>query len=291
MFPAFIAVSFAADINAGMFDLRKFLPVAALIAALALGGCGGDDDSGNGESGATTLPTGSDQVSLDPAEFTTEITNRYWPMKPGSRWVYRETDKETVQRVVVTVTDRTKEIANGVTARVVHDVVTEDGEPVEVTDDWYAQDADGNVWYLGEATTEYENGKPTSTEGSFEAGVDGAEAGIIMPADPQPGLEYRQEYYEGEAEDFAEVLALDQQVMVPFGSFDGVLQTEDTNPLGDPVAGRAQVLRAGRGAREGGRARWRRHRGAAQLRRRLTRRRVAVFGIRPGRRPFRRCER
>jgi hypothetical protein len=210
-------------------------PLGVLIVALALAACGGDDgDSGTGESGGTTLPTGSDRVSLDPAEFTTEITNRYWPMTPGSRWVYREADKDTEQRVVVTVTDRTKEIANGVTARVIHDVVTEDGEPVEVTDDWYAQDADGNVWYLGEATTEYENGKPASTEGSFEAGVDGAEAGIIMPADPQPGLEYRQEYYEGEAEDFARVLALDQRVTVPFGSFDGVLQTEDTNPLEDP---------------------------------------------------------
>jgi hypothetical protein len=113
-------------------------------------------------------------------------------------------------------------------------VVTEDGEPVEVTDDWYAQDADGNVWYLGEDTTEYENGKPVSKEGSFEAGADGAEAGIIMPADPEPGLAYRQEYYESEAEDRAEVLALDAAVKVPFGSFTDVLQTEDTNPLEDP---------------------------------------------------------
>ena len=87
-------------------------------------------------------------------------------MKPGSRWVYRETAPDgTVQRVVVTVLPRTKLIANGVTARVVHDVVTEDGKPVEVTDDWYAQDRCGNIWYLGEATTEYENGKPVSTAG------------------------------------------------------------------------------------------------------------------------------
>ena len=100
-------------------------------------------------------------------------------MKPGSRWVYRETDSEgTRQKVVVTVTHRTKLIANGITARVVRDMVTENGEPVELTDDWYAQDKAGNIWYLGEATTEYENGEPVSTAGSFEAGVDGAQPGV-----------------------------------------------------------------------------------------------------------------
>ena len=87
-------------------------------------------------------------------------------MTPGSRWVYRETDTEGAnQKVVVTVTDRTKTIANGIEARVVHDVVTEDGKFVEVTDDWYAQDAEGSIWYLGEDTTEYENGKPVSKAG------------------------------------------------------------------------------------------------------------------------------
>ena len=108
--------------------------------------------------------------------------------KPGSRWVYRETDSEgTKQKVVVTVTNRTKRIANGVTARVVRDVVTEKGKFVEVTDDWYAQDRRGNIWYLGEATTEYENGKPVSTAGSFEAGVDGAQAGRDHAGAPAPG--------------------------------------------------------------------------------------------------------
>jgi hypothetical protein len=117
---------------------------------------------------------------------------------------------------------------------VVHDVVSQDGEPVEVTDDWYAQDSDGNVWYLGEDTAEYENGKVVSREGSFEAGVDGAQPGIAVPADPEVGLAYRQEYYAGQAEDKAKVLALDAQASVPFGSFEGALQTEDTNPLSDP---------------------------------------------------------
>ena len=109
-------------------------------------------------------------------------------MQPGTRWVYRETDSEgTRQKVVVTVTHRTKQIANGVNARVVRDVVTEKGRFVEVTDDWYAQDKRGNVWYLGEDTTEYENGKPVSTAGSFEAGVDGAQAGRDHARAPAPG--------------------------------------------------------------------------------------------------------
>jgi hypothetical protein len=212
--------------------------LAAGIIAVLAAGCGSDDDDGNGngetEAASPALPQGSEPVSLDPAEFTTEITNPYWPMRPGSRWVYRETDKDEVLKVVVTVTDQTKRIANGIEARVVHDVVSQDGEPVEVTDDWYAQDSDGNVWYLGEDTAEYENGKVVSREGSFEAGVDGAQPGIAVPADPEVGLAYRQEYYAGQAEDKAKVLALDAQASVPFGSFEGVLQTEDTNPLSDP---------------------------------------------------------
>jgi hypothetical protein len=180
------------------------------------------------------LPQGSEPVHLNPADFTTRINNPYWPMRPGSRWVYRETDPDgTRQKVVVTVTRRTKRIANGITARVVHDVVTEKGRPVEVTDDWYAQDKVGNVWYLGEATTEYVNGKPTTTAGSFEAGVDGAQTGIIMPAKPEVGLSYRQEYYAGQAEDKAAVVSLEEQVEVPFGHFRSgkVVMTRDLNPL------------------------------------------------------------
>jgi len=184
--------------------------------------------------GRCPLPHGREQVHLDPAAFTTRITNPWWPMRVGSRWVYRETSPDgTRQRDVVTVLPRTKQIANGITARVVHDVATEEGTPVEVTDDWYAQDRCGNVWYLGEATTEYENGKPVSTHGSFEAGVDGAQAGVIMPAHPRPGLRYRQEYSRGQAEDRAEVVGLRDQVEVPFGHFapGSVLQTRELNPL------------------------------------------------------------
>jgi hypothetical protein len=214
--------------------IRKvmFAAVAAAVAALAVAACGDDGEDATEAATSSDLPQGSESVELDPADFTTEIDNPYWPMTPGSRWVYRETDSEgTEQRVVVTVTDRTKEIANGVEARVVHDVVTEDGQPVEVTDDWYAQDSAGNIWYLGEDTAEYENGKVVTREGSFEAGVDGAQPGIIMPAEPEVGMTYRQEYYAGEAEDQGEIVSLDEQAEVPFGHFTEVLMTKDLNPL------------------------------------------------------------
>ena len=103
--------------------------------------------------------------------------------------------------------------------------------PVEVTEDWYAQDRRGNVWYLGEDTAEYEDGKVVSREGSFEAGVDGAQAGVIMPARPRPGLRYRQEYYAGHAEDRARVVSRREQAGVPFGHFRGVLMMREDNPL------------------------------------------------------------
>jgi hypothetical protein len=182
--------------------------------------------------GTHGLPKGAEPVRLNPADFSTRITNPWWPMRPGSRWVYRETGPDgTRQRVVVRVTRRTKLIANGVTARVVRDVVTEKGDLVEVTDDWYAQDSRGNVWYLGEATTEYENGRPVSTSGSFEAGVDGAQAGVIMPARPRPGLGYRQEFYSGHTEDRARVVGLREQAEVPFGHFRPALMIKEFNPL------------------------------------------------------------
>lgn len=179
------------------------------------------------------LPQGSESVTLNPADFSTTIDNPYWPMKPGSRWIYRETDTAgTKQKVVITVTDETKVIANGVTARVIRDVVTEKGTPVEITDDWYAQDKAGNIWYLGEAVQNFKNGKLVDRSGSFEAGVDGAQAGIAMPANPVPGLSYRQEYYAGEAEDKAAVITVgEEQVQVPFGHFTRrVLMTRDLVP-------------------------------------------------------------
>jgi hypothetical protein len=183
-------------------------------------------------SAAGALPQDGEPVNLNPADFTAKVTNPFFPLVPGTRLVYREQEADgTVQKDVVHVTKRRKLIANGITARVVHDVVTEEGEPVEKTFDWFAQDAAGNVWYLGEDTKEYENGHVSSTHGSFEAGVDGAQPGVIMPAAPQVGMTYRQEFYAGQAEDQAQILSLDEQAGVPFGHFSGVLMTKETNPL------------------------------------------------------------
>jgi hypothetical protein len=179
-----------------------------------------------GSSGSTSLPQGSEPANLDPADFVSRVDHPYWPMSPGSRWVYRE----GTQRVVVTVTGRTKRI-EGIPATVVHDVVTEDGELVEDTWDWYGQDKDGNLWYLGEQTKEYEQGKVSSTKGSWEAGVGGAEAGIVLPAKPEVGLAYRQEYLRGEAEDEARILSVDEKAEVPFGAFDHVVMTKDFTRL------------------------------------------------------------
>jgi len=177
------------------------------------------------------LPQGSDPATLDPADFAAQIDNPYLPFPRDARWVYRETDPQgSSQKVRVTVTTDAKQIL-GIDATVVHDVVTEKGHLVENTFDWYAQDTCGNVWYLGENTKEYENGKVVSTAGSWEAGVDGAQPGVVMPADRQVGLAYRQEYYAGEAEDNAEILSLVEQAQVPFGHFRDVVLTKETTPL------------------------------------------------------------
>ncbi len=196
------------------------------------GGSAGSDQAGRGSGSTRDLPRGAEPVKLDPKNFTTTIDNPYWPMDPGTRWTYSETDQEGAkQKVVVTVSDQTKKISNALTARVVRDTVTADGAIIEDTFDWYAQDKAANIWYLGENTAEFENGKLATREGSFEAGVDGAQPGIILPADPRDGMRYRQEYYKGKAEDNGEVLSTDEMVQTPFGQFDNALLTKDTTAI------------------------------------------------------------
>jgi hypothetical protein len=215
---------------------RTALVVVGVATCLAsLTGCGAGSDSQAAEPGTrqdqarADLPEKGVPVKLDPDDFTADITNEYTPWKPATRWVYRENGEEGEQlQVVVTATSVTRKIANGVTARVVRDTVKSDGAMVEDTFDWYAQDKNGNVWYLGENTAEFENGKVSSREGSFEAGVDGAMAGVAMPGKPQPGLAYRQEFYKGEAEDNGEVLSVEEMADVPAGHFDNALLTKDT---------------------------------------------------------------
>ena len=181
---------------------------------LLLAGCG-DDDTTDGRHDDDHAPRpspssipgdgGSYAPELDPADFVDVIDNPYLPYIPGTKWVYEGEDDGEVERVEVEVLDETREI-EGITATVVRDTVYVDGELAEDTYDWFAQDKDGNVWYLGEDTHEYEDGKAVNAEGAWEYGKDGALPGIVMLADPTVGDAYRQEYYEGEAEDMGEVL-------------------------------------------------------------------------------------
>lgn len=168
--------------------------------------------------------------STDPERFVACIENAYFPLIPGTVFHYEEEAGGETETVTVTVTKETREVM-GIEATVVYDVVEVDGELQEETWDWYAQDDRGNVWYLGEETIAYENGEPVSTEGSWEAGVDGAHPGIIMLGDPRPGDIYYQEFYEGEAEDQGAVLSTSAAVSVAFGTYSNALQTADYNPL------------------------------------------------------------
>jgi hypothetical protein len=224
-----------------MLERQARAALAIVLSAAVVAGCSSDSPTRSSprtsttsttSQGAEELPQGDAPVRLDPADFTTEIDNPYWPMKPGTRWTYRETDGEGGEsKVVVIVTDLTRKMANGITARVVRDTVSEDGQVMEDTNDWYAQDAQGNIWYLGEDTAEFEDGKVSSRAGSFEAGVDGALPGIAIPADPEPGMEYRQEFYKGEAEDSGRVLSTDELAEVPSGRYRDALLTKDFTPL------------------------------------------------------------
>jgi hypothetical protein len=216
---------------------RRAVVVAATtavsaLAAAAIGACGGTEKASGRPTPPGQLPQGAETVRLDPANFTTNIDNPYLPMKPGDRWVYSDTDRGVRHTVVVTVTPQTK-VVDGVRARVVHDTERQRSGLVEDTFDWYAQDRAGNVWYLGEATQSYRNGRPRSTTGSWEAGKAGAQAGIIMPAKPQAGVQYRQEYRKGVAEDAARVLSVDEQAQAPQGHYDNVLLTKEFTPI-DP---------------------------------------------------------
>jgi hypothetical protein len=163
---------------------------------------------------------------INPAEFTTAVDNEYFPLEPGTTFVYQG----GTERDEMTVTYDTRKVM-GVECVVVDDRAWEGGKLIERTYDWFAQDKEGTVWYFGEDTREYKNGKVVSTKGSWEAGIDGAEPGIIMEAHPKVGQSYRQEYYKGGAEDKAKVQRLNDSVTVPYGSFDHVLVTREWTPL------------------------------------------------------------
>jgi hypothetical protein len=228
-----------ADREGPMFrTIRGF--IACVVGVALLGACG--SGGGKGPAAATAPPTSTTaaptpatagyRVTVDPAQFSSAITHPYLvlAMKPGTTKILEGTRDGKPHRAEVVVTDRTRKVM-GVDCIVVGDTVTSNGALVEKTEDWYAQDRAGNVWYFGENTAEYVNGVVTSTHGTWEAGVDGAQPGVILHAAPKVGEEYYQEYRPGEAEDRAKVLSLDATVTVPAGTYTGVITTEDSDPL------------------------------------------------------------
>lgn len=168
--------------------------------------------------------------SIQPSDFTGKVDNRYFSLTPGKRLVYQADTEDGTERVEVVVTGETKNVM-GIETAVVWDRVWLNGDLIEDTKDWYAQDGDGNVWYFGEDSVEMALGQVLNHAGSWEAGVDGAQPGMIMLASPKVGDSYRQEYYAGVAEDMGDVLSLNESVSTPYGKLDGCLKTRDWTPL------------------------------------------------------------
>jgi hypothetical protein len=168
---------------------------------------------------------------IDPANFVSTIDNPYFTLTPGMTWIYEGKNKAgIIERVEVEVTSETKTIL-GVVATVVRDRVWKNGKLVEDTFDWFAQDKDGNVWYLGEDSKEIKDGEVVSTAGSWEAGVNGAKAGFIMKANPQVGDAHRMEFLKGQAEDMMEVLSINESVSIGFGNYENCLKLKEWAPL------------------------------------------------------------
>lgn len=229
--------------------MKMLILGVVVVASLIAGGCGSSSDSTSstappttGTASTTSVQSGSAaslapvhgtyHPSIDPANFVAGVDNRYLPFKPGTGLHYKGVaeDGKTPQTDDEVVTHQTKRIL-GVNATVVRDVVSEHGTPIEKTYDWYAQDQQGNVWYMGEDAREFHHGKFVKAPDSWQAGVNGAQPGIIMPGDPHPGDAYRQEYYPGHALDQARVVGAKGTVNVPAGAYKRPLVTVETSAL------------------------------------------------------------
>jgi Prokaryotic membrane lipoprotein lipid attachment site len=228
--------------------MRRILAIAGLAAVLAGCSSGGNSlPSGPGgtftsgtpspSSAAVTLPAWETSLQhqpyhpkIVPSSFTTRVTNTYFPLVPGTTFVFTGAKDSSPVRNEVTVTKETKRIL-GVRCVVVRDIVTTAGSLSEKTTDWYAQDKAGNVWYFGEDTKEYVNGAVSSTAGTWMGGVNGAIPGIVMPASPKAGDAYRQEYRPGQAEDVAKILRTNGTFRVGSKTYRNVIVTHDLDPL------------------------------------------------------------
>jgi hypothetical protein len=203
------------------------LTVAAMLVAVSIGLVLGSRGRASAE-----LPAGA----VDPADFTSPVANPYFPLVAGKVFRYRGTEDGEHFRERVTITHDTKTIL-GVETTVVRDVLRRaDGSLAEKTHDWYADDNAGNVWYFGERTATYDrHGHVQSREGSWQAGVNGATAGTIMPADPHPTDAYRQELYRGHAEDQAWIVQRGFRVRVPYRTVKHVVRSFEWTRLESDV--------------------------------------------------------
>jgi hypothetical protein len=197
----------------------------ALLALVAMVGIGLIASYGSGVPVGAAPHPGVASAGVDPADFTTPVPNPYFPLEPGTVSILR--GSEDGERLLnrTTITHWTK-VIQGVRTRVVNDVLYADGVVEEKTTDWYAADNTGTVWYFGERTAVYnKKGQVVNREGSWQAGVNGGVAGIIMPANPGPTDAYRQEFYKGHAEDQGWIVARHQVVDVPYGKVDQVVRS------------------------------------------------------------------
>jgi hypothetical protein len=205
--------------------LRRIAIVGILVGAVVPAGTVGAVAHRSSGPAATPIP------KLPPArDFARRIDNKYFLLTPGTQFLYRGKQDGKPREVTVLVTHKTKTIL-GIRAVVVLDQVLVGARPEERTYDWYAQDKRGNVWYLGEDSSDFVKGKWVRSEGSWQAGADGARPGIVMQANPVVGDVYRQEYYKGHAEDMAGVLRTGGSVSVPYGTFHKALVTKEWTPL------------------------------------------------------------
>jgi len=208
--------------------LRSALATSAVVALFACVACGSAETR---DSPATRTT------------FVRSVDNPWFPLRPGTTFVYTGVKDGERGRDVVRVTSRT-ELIRGVRCTAVDDRLYVNGHLAERTTDWYAQDTKGNVWYFGEATAELdETGHVTSREGSWRAGVDGAEQGILMPAHPKVGQSFRQEYYKGHAEDHFTVLSVSASTVVPYTASAHALLTKEWTPLEPDVIGHKLYVR------------------------------------------------
>ncbi|MFL5780713.1 MAG: hypothetical protein ACJ760_05315 [Thermoleophilaceae bacterium] len=213
--------------------MRRTITALALLTAAAapIAGCGSSPSQEPAKPTKQARPAASPAPAFDPSRFVRQVDNPWFPLIPGSVYRYRGEKDGKPSTDVMTVTHRTRDVG-GVAATLVLDRLYERGRLAEDTSDFYGQDRDGNVWYLGEATRELDrSGRTTSTEGSWETGVHGAEPGIFMPAHPAVGQSFRQEYLKGQAEDHFAVVAFGQPVKVPGVHTTNALRTKEWTPV------------------------------------------------------------